>query len=95
MQGMTKLLGKSNQNVNINNIQQIIEGFNMQMEQQENIGEMMQDAFDQDEEEIDDRDVDEYIDNVSDRVGGGQGGQKNKLQNTDDDFGNMIEDLKK
>ena len=51
----------------------------MQMEQQENIGEMMQDAFDQDEEEIDDRDVDEYIDNVTDRVGGGQGGSKNKV----------------
>lgn len=52
--------------------------------------------MDQDEEEIEDADVDKYLDEVQDRVGGGGGGggQKNKNQ-ADTNFGDMIADLKK
>ena len=46
MQKMGQLLNKSNQGININNIQQVIEQFNMGLEQQENMGEMIQDAMD-------------------------------------------------
>lgn len=96
MQKMGHLLDASNKNVNINNIQQVIEKFNISMEEQQNIGEMMEDAMDQDEEEIEDADVDKYLDEVQDRVGGGGGGggQKNKNQ-ADTNFGDMIADLKK
>lgn len=57
MKKMGQLLNKSTQDVNVNNIQQVIEQFNMGLEQQENIGEMISDAMDQDEDEIEDDDV--------------------------------------
>ena len=43
----------------------------MGLEQQENIGEMISDAMDQDEDEIEDDDVQQYLDQVTDKVGGG------------------------
>ena len=96
MQGMTKLLSKSSATVNMNNIQQTIEGFNMQLEQQNSIGEMMQDAFEEDEEEIEDQQVNQLIDDVEGKVGGGgKGGMKNKNTDQTQDFDNMLNDLKK
>ena len=51
---MGKILGKVSEGVNINNIQAVIEDFNFKMEEQQGINEMLEDAFDEDEEVIDD-----------------------------------------
>ena len=97
MKKMGEFLNKSNEGVNINNIQQVIEQFNMGLEQQENMGEMIQDAMDQDEDEIEDQDVDKYLADVTDKVGGGgnQGGQKQKVTEDNMDFDAMINNLQK
>ncbi len=95
MKNMGQYLNKANQGININNIQGVIENFNMKLEEQENIGEMMDDAMDVDEDEIDDVEVDQYLNDVSDRIGGGgKGGMKNQTVEKDD-FTDMIQDLKK
>ena len=54
MQGMGKILGKTTEGINMNNIQNVIEDFNYKMEEQQGMNEMLEDAFDQDEEVIDD-----------------------------------------
>lgn len=77
---MGTLLGKANAGVDMNNIQQVIEDFNLKMEQQENMGEMIQDAFDDDEEDIEDNEVDALINQIQDKVGGGSGGDKNVIK---------------
>ena len=54
MKGMGQILGKATEGVNINNIQAVIEDFNFKMEEQQGINEMLEDAFDADEEVVDD-----------------------------------------
>ena len=54
MKGMGQILGKATEGVNINNIQATIEDFNFKMEEQQGINEMLEDAFDADEDVIDD-----------------------------------------
>lgn len=54
MKGMGSILGKTTEAVNINNIQAVVEDFNYKMEEQQGINEMLEDAFDEDEEVIDD-----------------------------------------
>ena len=54
MKGMGQILGKTAEGVNINNIQAVIEDFNFKMEEQQGINEMLEDAFDEDEEVVDD-----------------------------------------
>lgn len=54
MKGMGQILGKATEGVNINNIQATIEDFNFKMEEQQGINEMLEDAFDADEEVVDD-----------------------------------------
>lgn len=54
MKGMGQILGKATEGVNINNIQATIEDFNFKMEEQQGINEMLEDAFDADEETIED-----------------------------------------
>ena len=52
----------------------------MKMEQQENMGEMIQDAFDDDEDDIEDNEVDALIEQMEDKVGGGKGGQQDTIK---------------
>ena len=54
MRGMGEMMGKATSAINVNNVQQVIENFNMQMEQQEGVNEMLNDAMDQDENLVDD-----------------------------------------
>lgn len=54
MKGMGQILGKVTEGVDINNIQAVIEDFNFKMEEQQGMNEMLEDAFDGDEEVIDD-----------------------------------------
>ncbi len=54
MKGMGQILGKATDGVNMNNIQHTIEDFNMKLEEQQGINEMLEDAFDDDEEVEDD-----------------------------------------
>ena len=97
MKNMGQLLGKATDQINMGNIQNVIEDFTMNMEKNENMNEMMSDAFEADEEEIDDIEVDKYIDRIEDKIGGGGqgGGQKQKVQDKDTDFDALIGDLKK
>ena len=59
------------------------------------MGEMISDALDQDEDEIEDQDVDQYLNDMTDKIGGGQGGQQQKVTENTTDFDAMIDDLKK
>ena len=96
MKGMGDILGKTTQNVNINNIQNVVEDFNYKMEEQQGINELLEDAMDADEDTIEDADVDKYIDTIEDGLGGkGGGGQKQKVEQQEDNFGDLIQDLKK
>ena len=98
MKGMGDILGQATAQINMGNIQNVIQDFNYKMEQQEGINEMLEDAFDADEDEIEDDAVDDLIDNVTNKVkpGGGGGGLKNTNTATnEDDFSKMIDDLKK
>ena len=54
MKGMGDLMGKATDSINVNNVQKVIEDFNMKLEQQQGVNEMLDDAFDQDDEIIDD-----------------------------------------
>lgn len=57
---------------------------------------MISDAMDQDEDEIEDNDVDQYLNDMTDKLGGGgQGGQKQKVTEQTTDFDAMIDDLKR
>ena len=47
-------MGKATDAINVNNVQNVVEDFNMKMEQQEGINEMLSDVMDQDEAEVDD-----------------------------------------
>ena len=99
MKGMGDILGQATAQVNMGNIQNVIQDFNYKMEQQEGINEMLEDAFDADEDEIEDDAVDDLLDNVTNKVNGGKGGggmkNKNQEQTNTDDFSQMIDDLKK
>lgn len=54
MKGMGQILGRATDAVNVNNVQYVIEDFNMKMEEQQGVNEMLSDAFDSDEVETDD-----------------------------------------
>ena len=54
MKNMGKIMGKATDNLNMNNIQATIEDFNMKLEEQQGINEMLEDAFDDDEDIEDD-----------------------------------------
>lgn len=54
MKGMGQILGRATDAVNVNNVQNVIEDFNMKMEEQQGVNEMLSDAFDDDLAEADD-----------------------------------------
>ena len=54
MKGMGTIMGKATDAINVNNVQRVIEDFNMKMEEQEGVNEMLNDAMDQDEDVVDD-----------------------------------------
>ena len=55
MKGMGQILGKATEGVNIGNIQTVIEDFNVKLEEQQNVNEMLDDAFEADEDVADDQ----------------------------------------
>ena len=54
MKGMGQMMGKATDAININNVQRVVEDFNMKMEEQEGVNEMLNDAMDQEENNVDD-----------------------------------------
>ena len=54
MKGMGQIMGKATDAINVNNVQKVIEDFNMKMEEQEGVNEMLNDAMDQDDNVVDD-----------------------------------------
>ena len=54
MKGMGTIMGKATDAINVNNVQNVIEDFNMKMEEQEGVNEMLNDAMDQDDDIVDD-----------------------------------------
>lgn len=91
MKGVAGILSKTSQGVDMNNIQHVIHDFNMQMDKQQAMGEMMEDAMDMGEDEIDDADADKLIDDIE---SAGGGGKKQELEAVDD-FSKDLEALKK
>ena len=51
---MGTILGKATDGINMNNIQHTIEDFNMKLEEQQGMNEMLEDAFETDEDVTDD-----------------------------------------
>lgn len=94
MKGVAGILSKTSNQVNVNNIQTVITDFNMQMDKQQAMGDMMEDAMDMGEDDIDDTDADKLIDDIENGVGGG--GKKQVAVAEDmDDFSKDLADLKK
>ncbi len=93
MKGVAGMLNKTSAAVNVNNIQNVIQDFNMQMEKQGVMGEMMEDAMDIGEDEIDDADADRLIDDIESGIGGG--GKKQVVAEMEDDFSKDLAELKK
>ena len=78
---MNELMGKNADGVNINNINQVVNQFNLQLQQQETIGETIEDAMDMDEGYDDETEADKFIDEIQDRVGkGGGAGKRTNIQ---------------
>lgn len=71
MSKMAHIMGKTSESVNINNIQGTITQFNMALEKQTAMGELVEDAMDMDEDDIDDADADALIDDIEGGIGGG------------------------
>lgn len=92
---MGKILGKATDGINVTNVQNVIEDFNQKLEEQSNVNEMLDDAFDNDQEVADDQQVDQYLDEITAKVGKGSGGTKIKSQEESQDITQMIADLKK
>ena len=90
MKNMAQIMGKSANSVDINNIQRTITEFNMNLEKQEAMGELVEDAMEMDQEEIEDQDADNLIDEIEGGLGGG-GGQKQEVAQDDlaDDLANL------
>ena len=93
MNTMGQILNKTGKMVDVNNVQKTIVEFNTAFEKQNLVAEMVGDAMDVGEDEVDDCDADALIDTIA----GGKA--KNKNQNEemqeDDNFMNQLEDLKK
>lgn len=92
MKNMAGMLNQSANSIDINNIQHVITDFNMQMEKNAVMGELLEDAVDMGDEDIDDDDADALIDQVA---GGGEGGQKLQQNDQQDQFANDLAALKK
>lgn len=92
MKGVAGILSKTSQGVDMNNIQQVITDFNMQMDKQQAMGEMMEDAMDMGDDEVDDVDADKLITEIE-SAAGGSGGKK--VEVAMDDFTKDLEELKK
>lgn len=95
MKGVAGMLNKTSASIDVNNIQQVIQDFNLQMDKQQAMGDMMEDAMDMGEEDIDDADADRLIDDIEQGVGGGGKKQAVATEDMDDDFSKDLADLKK
>ena len=98
MKGMGEIVGRTSENLNVNNIQAVIENFNMKMEESAGMQEVIDDAMADDEVDTNDADVDKYIDTVADKMGGGKGDGGMKVTDAakvEGSFDNMLNDLKK
>ena len=54
MKGMGQIMGKATDAIDVNTVQRVIEDFNMKMEAQEGVNELLNDAMDDDEVTTDD-----------------------------------------
>lgn len=72
MKNMAGILNKSANAIDVNSIQHIIADFNMSLEKNTVMGELVEDAMDMGEDEVDDADADNLIDDISGGMGGGK-----------------------
>merc|ERR1712043_60525 len=93
MNTMGTVLNKTGKLVDVNNFQRTIMEFNTAYEKQNLVSEMVGDAMDVGEDEVDDCDADALIDSIA----GGKNKNKNanEQMQEDDNFMNQLEDLKK
>ena len=93
MNTMGTILNKTGKLVDVNNVQRTIMEFNTAYEKQNLVSEMVGDAMDVGEDEVDDCDADALIDSIA----GGKNKNKNanEQMQEDDNFMNQLEDLKK
>ena len=99
MQQMGKIMGKTTNGLNVNNVQRIIEEFTIQQEKQESLNEMMEDAMDMDFEGNEDEEVEKLINETATGNGTGSGGKQQFKQQQaipeDESLDTLIKDLKK
>jgi len=93
MQQMSGIMGKTNAAIDVNNIQKTITKFNTEYEKQNIVGEMVGDAMDMGDDDMDDDTAaDELIDNIAgDKM---KGGHKIQQEEATNDFGADLDDLK-
>merc|ERR1712043_93780 len=90
MNTMGTILNKTGKLVDVNNVQRTIMEFNTAYEKQNLVSEMVGDAMDVGEDEIDDSDADALIDTLT----AGKKKEAEPQQQDDNDFMNQLNDLK-
>ena len=89
MKNMGNIMKKTADSIDVNNIQKVITDFNMQLEKNEVVSELVSDAMDQDDDEIEDTDAD----NLIDQLAGEQKGP-NQLMGDQANYDDQLQGLK-
>lgn len=89
MKNMGSIMKKTADSIDVNNIQKVITDFNMQLEKNEVVSELVSDAMDQDDDEIEDTDAD----NLIDQLAGDQKGA-NQLMGEQTNYDDQLQGLK-
>jgi hypothetical protein len=89
MKNMGTIMKKTADSIDVNNIQKVITDFNMQLEKNEVVSELVSDAMDQDDDEIEDTDAD----NLIDQLAGDQKGA-NQLMGEQANYDDQLQGLK-
>ena len=95
MKGLSGILGNNMANFDLSTMTSALQDFQIKMEEQEGMNDLMRDAL-LEEDEIEDDDVNDLLDNIENKVNGKGGGTKqiDEIKQTDD-FSTILNDLKK
>merc|ERR1712232_1030449 len=91
MQTMNKIMNRANEAIDVNNIQKTVTQFSMAMEKQNIIGEMIEDATEMDDMDVEDQAADDLIDNIA---SGNKGKTTTLIGQEEDDFADDLKGLK-
>merc|ERR1712232_1342908 len=86
-----QIMNRANEAIDVNNIQKTVTQFSMAMEKQNIIGEMIEDATEMDDMEVEDQAADDLIDNIA---SGNKGKTTTLIGQEDDTFADDLKGLK-